>query len=148
DRAAAVMPAFALTRENAPAVAQLCHRLDGIPLAIELAAARVRVLSAEEIAARLDHRFRLLTGGSRTALPRHQTLRALIDWSYELLNPEEQIVLDRLSVFAGGWTLEAAETVTSRGDTADWQVLDHLAALVDKSLALADETQGSTRYRL
>jgi non-specific serine/threonine protein kinase len=101
-----------------------------------------------EINSRLDQRFRLLTGGSRTALPRHQTLRALIDWSYDLLNPEEQVVLDRLSVFAGGWTLEAAEAVSSASDSGEWQVLDHLAALIDKSLVLAGEVHDSTRYRL
>ena len=101
-----------------------------------------------EINSRLDQRLRLLTGGSRTALPRHQTLRALIDWSYDLLNPEERIVADRLSVFAGGWTVEAAEAITSGGDIEQWQVLDRLAALVDKSLVQAEEIHGSTRYRL
>ena len=104
-----------LTNQNAPAVAQVCHRLDGIPLAIELAAARVRVLTVEQIAARLDDRFRLLTGGSRTALPRQQTLRAAIDWSFSLLSEPERVLLRRLSVFAGGWTLEAAEAVCGRG---------------------------------
>ena len=104
---------FAVGDDNAAAVAAVCVRLDGIPLALELAAARLGSLSVPEISSRLDQRFRLLTGGSRTALPRHQTLRALIDWSYDLLNPEERIVLDRLSVFAGGWTLAAAEAVTS-----------------------------------
>ncbi len=148
ERAAMHRQGFALDDDNAAAVAAVCVRLDGIPLALELAAARLGSLSVPEISYRLDQRFRLLTGGSRTALPRHQTLRALIDWSYDLLTPEERILLDRLSVFAGGWTLEAAEAVTSQGDTADWQVLDHLAALVDKSLVQADETQGSTRYRL
>jgi predicted ATPase len=139
---------FALDEDNAAAVAAVCVRLDGIPLALELAAARLGSLSVSEVSSLLDQRFRLLTGGSRTALPRHRTLRALIDWSYELLNPEEQIVLDRLSVFAGGWTLAAAEAVTSRGDTGEWQVLDRLAALVDKSLVQAEEAKGSTRYRL
>jgi non-specific serine/threonine protein kinase len=129
-------------------VAAVCVRLDGIPLALELAAARLGSLSVSEINSRLDQRFRLLTGGSRAALPRHQTLRALIDWSYDLLNPEEQLVLDRLSVFAGGWTLDAAEAVTSVGDSGEWQVLDRLAALVDKSLVQADQNRGSTRYRL
>jgi predicted ATPase/class 3 adenylate cyclase/DNA-binding CsgD family transcriptional regulator len=132
---------FALDEDNAAAVAAVCVRLDGIPLALELAAARLRSLSVSEVSSRLDQRFRLLTGGSRT-------VRALIGWSYELLNPGEQIVLDRLSVFAGGWTLEAAEAVTSRGDTGEWQVLDRLAALVDKSLVQAEEVKGSTRYRL
>jgi non-specific serine/threonine protein kinase len=139
---------FAVDDANAAAVAAVCARLDGIPLALELAAARLGSLSVPEISSRLDQRFRLLTGGSRTALPRHQTLRALIDWSYDLLNPLEQLVLDRLSVFAGGWTLQAAEAVTSRGDSADWQVLDRLAALIDKSLVQAEDIGGSTRYRL
>ena len=139
---------FALSDDNAAAVAAVCVRLDGIPLALELAAARLGSLSVPEISSRLDQRFRLLTGGSRTALPRHQTLRALIDWSYDLLNPQERTLFDQLSVFAGGWTLEAAEAVTSRADAGEWQVLDRLAALVDKSLIQADEIQGSTRYRL
>jgi predicted ATPase/class 3 adenylate cyclase/DNA-binding CsgD family transcriptional regulator/tetratricopeptide (TPR) repeat protein len=148
ERAAMYRQGFALDDANAVAVAAVCVRLDGIPLALELAAARLGSLSVAEISSRLDHRFRLLTGGSRTALPRHQTLRALIDWSYDLLNPDEQIMLGRLSVFAGGWTLEAAEAVTSSGDAGEWHVLDHLAALVGKSLVLAEEIQGSTRYRL
>jgi len=148
ERAVMYRRGFALDDANAAAVAAVCVRLDGIPLALELAAARLGSLSVPEISSRLDQRFRLLTGGSRTALPRHQTLRALIDWSYDLLNPEEQIVLDRLSVFAGGWTLEAAEAVTSAGGTGEWQVLDHLAALVGKSLVQAEEIHGSTRYRL
>ncbi|MGH2593929.1 MAG: protein kinase domain-containing protein, partial [Anaerolineae bacterium] len=109
DRAIAVRPEFRLTDANAPAIAQICHRLDGVPLAIELAAARVRAMTAEQIAARLDDRFRLLTGGSRTALPRQQTLRALIDWSWDLLSDAERALLRRLSVFLSGWTLEAAE---------------------------------------
>jgi predicted ATPase len=102
---------FFLTKDNASFVAQICFRLDGIPLAIELAASRVKVLSPEQIAARLDDRFRLLTGGSRTALPRQQTLRAMIDWSYSLLSEEEKALFRRLAVFVGGWTLEAAESV-------------------------------------
>ena len=104
-------PVSALTAANAGAVAQICQRLDGIPLAIELAAARVRMLTVEQIAARLDDAFRLLTGGSRAVLPRQQTLKAMIDWSYDLLSPKERLLLQRLSVFAGGWTLEAAEAV-------------------------------------
>jgi predicted ATPase/class 3 adenylate cyclase/DNA-binding CsgD family transcriptional regulator/Tfp pilus assembly protein PilF len=139
---------FVLDEDNAAAVAAVCARLDGIPLALELAAGRLGSLSVSEISSRLGQRLRLLTWGSRTALPRHQTLRALIDWSYDLLNPEEQRFLDRLSVFAGGWTLEAAEAVTAADDSGAWQVLDHLSALVDKSLVQADETGGSTRYRL
>ncbi len=113
ERATTALPAFTVTNDNAPALAQICHRLDGIPLALELAAARVKLLRVEQIAARLDDRFRLLTGGSRTALPRQQTLRALIDWSYDLLSEPERALLQRLAVFAGGWTLEAAEAVCS-----------------------------------
>ena len=115
ERAQAVQPRFALTATNAPAVAAICTRLDGIPLALELAAARVKVLSAEQIAARLDDRFRLLVGGSRTALPRQQTLRALIDWSYDLLPEEERLLLRQLSVFVGGASLEAAEAIGGLG---------------------------------
>jgi predicted ATPase/class 3 adenylate cyclase len=111
ERAKFAQPAFAVSDANAPAVAQICYRLDGIPLAIELAAARIKLFPAEQIATRLDDRFRLLTGGSRTALPRQQTLRALIDWSYSLLSEPERVLLRRLAVFAGGWTLEAAEAV-------------------------------------
>jgi predicted ATPase/DNA-binding CsgD family transcriptional regulator/tetratricopeptide (TPR) repeat protein len=148
EHAAMRRPGFVLDEDNAAAVASVCARLDGIPLALELAAARLGSLSVPEISSRLGQRLRLLTGGSRTGPPRHQTLRALIDWSYDLLNPEEQMVLDRLSVFAGGWTLEAAEAVTAASDGTEWQVLDHLSALVDKSLVQADETRGSTRYRL
>src|ERR1019366_2479467 len=96
-------PDFAVTDQNAPALVEICHRLDGIPLAIELAATRVRSLQLEEINARLDHSFRLLTGGDRAALPRQQTLRAAIDWSYDLLSEQERLLLSRLSVFAGGW---------------------------------------------
>jgi len=119
ERAAVALPDFALTEANASAIAQVCRRLDGIPLAIELAASRVKVLRVEQIADRLDDAFRLLTGGRRTALPRQQTLRATIDWSYNLLNNTERIVLRRLSVFAGGATLEAAEAVCSDGVGAD-----------------------------
>ena len=139
---------FVLNDANAAAVTSVCVRLDGIPLALELAAARLGSLSVPEINSRLDQRFRLLTRGSRTALPRHQTLRALIDWSYDLLNPEERSLLGRLSVFAGGWDLAAAEAVASAGDAGEWQVLELLAALVDKSLVQAEDLQGSTRYRL
>jgi predicted ATPase/class 3 adenylate cyclase/DNA-binding CsgD family transcriptional regulator len=148
EHAAMHRQGFAVDEANAAAVAAVCVRLDGIPLALELAAARLGSLSVSELSSRLDQRFRLLTGGNRTALPRHQTLRALIDWSYDLLNPEEQIVFGRLSAFAGGWTLAAAEAVTSVGGTTEWQVLDLLAALVDKSLVQAEDFHGSTRYRL
>ncbi len=149
ERALAVQPAFAVTNANAPVVAQICWRLDGIPLAMELAAARVRSLSVEEINTRLDNRFRLLTGGSRTALPRQQTLQALIDWSYDLLTEQEKVVLCRLSVFAGGWTLEAAEKVCAGGDIEGWDVLDLLTSLVDKSLVTyGEDSYGQGRYRL
>ena len=137
-----MLPPFALTESNAPAVAQICKRLDGIPLAIELAAARVKVLSAEQIVARLDDRFRLLTGGSRTALPRHQTLHALIDWSYELLSDAERVLFRRLSVFRGGWRLEAAEAVCPCGEPAEIEVLDLLSGLVNKSLVELSEMKG------
>jgi predicted ATPase/class 3 adenylate cyclase len=149
DRACMAKSDFAVTNQNATAVAQICHRLDGIPLALELAAGRVKALSPDQIAARLDDRFRLLTGGSRTALPRHQTLRAAIDWSYELLSEPERILLRRLSVFAGGWTLEAAESVCAGEGIEEWEVLDFLTHLIDKSLVLAETVpDGETRYRL
>jgi tetratricopeptide (TPR) repeat protein len=153
----AVKPDFAITDQNASAVASVCLRLDGIPLAIELAAARVRSLTVEQIHAQLNNRFRLLTGGSRTALPRQQTLRAMIDWSYDLLEPNQKALLCRLSVFAGGWTLEAAEEVcsvdalsapNSGGTIEECEVLDLLTALVDKSLVLVDDQGEAVRYRL
>jgi len=143
ERATLVQPHFQVTAENAPALAQICSRLDGIPLAIELAAARVRALSIEQIAKRLDDRFRLLTGGSRTALERHQTLRATIDWSYNLLSADERLLLRRLSVFAGSWTLEAAEQVCVETG-GDLDVLDLLTHLVDKSLVIMD----GSRYHM
>ena len=148
EHAALHQRGFIVDDTSAAAVAAICVRLDGIPLALELAAARLSSLSAPEISARLDQRFRLLTTGNRTALPRHQTLRALIDWSYDLLSPDEQTVLKRLSVFAGGWTLEAAEAVARGGAVEEWQVLDLLAALVGKSLVQAEVIDGATRYRL
>ncbi len=148
ERAQAVQPTFKVTNANAPAVAQVCFHLDGIPLAIELAAARVRSLSVEEINTRLGQRFRLLTGGSRDTLPRQQTLRALIDWSYDLLTESEKTLLRRLSVFAGGWTLSAAEVVCAGEPVEDWEVLDLLTALVDKSLVVAEPLGDGTRYRL
>ena len=148
ERAQAVQPSFSVTDQNAPAVAQVCFHLDGIPLAIELAAARVRSLSAEEINRRLDQRFRLLTGGSRDTLPRQQTLRALIDWSYDLLTEAEKALLRRLAVFAGGWILSAAEAVCAGEPVEDWEVLDLLTALVDKSLVVAEPLGDGTRYRL
>ncbi len=144
ERAQAVVPGFELTLQNAPAVAEVCRRLDGMPLSIELAAARVRLLSVNQVAARLDDRFRLLTGGSRTAPTRQQTLRATIEWSYSLLSEQEQLLFDRLAVFAGGWTLEAAEAVAA-GDGIDANdLLDLLGRLVDKSLAQAEPSEDGT----
>ncbi len=148
ERARAALPTFKLTEENAPAVVQICQRLDGIPLALELAAARVKVLTPEQIAARLDDRFRLLTGGSRTALPRQQTLRAMMDWSFNLLSEPERIVLRRLSTFAGGWTIEAAEAICAGEGVNRYEVLDLLTHLVDESLVIVDERGGEARYRL
>ena len=148
DRAQAVQSSFSVTDTNAPAVAQVCFHLDGIPLAIELAAARVRSLSVEEINRRLDQRFRLLTGGSRDTLPRQQTLRALVDWSYDLLTKSEKALLCRLSVFAGGWTLSAAEAVCTGEPVEDWEVVDLLTTLSDKSLVVAEAAGDGTRYRL
>ncbi|HET9909356.1 MAG TPA: tetratricopeptide repeat protein, partial [Anaerolineales bacterium] len=149
ERAEMAMPGFTVTKENASAIAQICYRLDGIPLAIELAAARIQVLRVEQIASRLDNRFRLLTGGSRTALPRHQTLRALIDWSYELLSTSERALLGRLSVFAGEWTLEAAEAICiGEGIEAD-EIMDFLIQLVNKSLVNSDRAHtAEARYHL
>ncbi len=147
ERATTIVPTFKLTDRNGLAVARICQRLDGLPLAIELAAARVKVLSVEEIAERLNDRFRLLTGGGRTTLPRHQTLQAAIDWSYDLLSEKERTLLGRLSVFAGGWTLEAGETVCTGGDVELREVLDLLTHLVDKSLVIAEERNGEARYR-
>jgi predicted ATPase/class 3 adenylate cyclase len=170
DRATAAQTSFSVTNVNAPAIAQICHRLDGIPLAIELASARVRSLPVEQIARRLDNRFRLLTGGSRTALPRQQTLQATIDWSYSLLSDEERLLFRRLSVFAGGWTLEAAEEICADKEEGGRtpalaasasgsdelhpsslllhpsDVLDVLARLVDKSLVLLKDEDGAGRY--
>lgn len=148
ERAAVVLPCFALTSQNAQAVAQICQRLDGIPLAIELAAARVKVLSVEQIAARLDDRFRLLTGGSRTALRRQQTLQAAIDWSYELLSEKERVLLRRLAVFVGGYALEAAEAVCAEEGIEQYEVLDLLSQLVDKSLVVKEEKGEIARYWL
>ena len=149
ERAASVLPGFQLTPESLPHAARICHRLDGIPLAIELAAARVGVLSVAQIAARLDDRFRLLTGGARTALPRQRTLRASIDWSYSLLPETERALLQRLSVFSGGWTLEAAEQVCVMNGVESWEILDGLASLVNKSLVAADHRPGvETHYHM
>ncbi len=146
DRGTAVSPGFTLTTENGPAVGEICRRLDGMPLAIELAAARLRSMSPEQIVDRVADRFRLLTTGSRTALPRHQTLRAVVEWSWDLLDDAERAVSRRLSVFAGGATLEAAETVCAGGDAPVDEVLTVLASLVDKSLLEATERHGAVRY--
>ncbi len=147
ERAGAVQAGFALDDANAAAVAEICRRLDGIPLALELAAARVRVLSVEQIRARLDDRFRLLTGGARTALPRHQTLHAALQWSWDQLHDTERDLLRTLAVFSGGWTFDAVSAVTPAEDD-EFEVLDLLAHLVDKSLVVVDrDERGDVRYR-
>jgi predicted ATPase/DNA-binding SARP family transcriptional activator len=149
ERAATLKPDFSLTNQNAMAIGQLCYGLDGIPLAIELAAARVQALKVEQIAARLDDRFQLLTGGSRTALPRHQTLLATLDWSYDLLSANEQTMLQRLSVFTGGWSVAAAESVCAAGEIEQDNVLDLLSQLASKSLVLAERKSGEqVRYHM
>jgi predicted ATPase len=148
DRAGSVAPRFTLDETNAAAVARICHRLDGLPLALELAAARIDALSADALAERLDHRFRLLRAGSRTAPTRQQTLEAALDWSYELLADPERVLLRRLAVFAGGFTLEAAEAVCGDDGLDEAQVADLLARLVEKSLVAAEERRGTRRYRL
>ncbi|MEV6284318.1 BTAD domain-containing putative transcriptional regulator [Kribbella sp. NPDC051770] len=148
DRARAVRPDFAVTDANRQAIAEICRRLDGMPLAIELAAARLRALTPLAIVDRLNDRFRLLTSGSRTALPRHQTLRAVVEWSWDLLEPDEQAVARRLSRFSGGATLEAAEQVCSGPDLPPEAVLGVLASLVDKSLVEAAADDRSVRYRM
>jgi non-specific serine/threonine protein kinase len=149
ERAQAAQASFVLTESNAAAVSEICCELDGIPLAVELAAARVNVLPVSQILARLRDRFRLLTGGSLTAAARQQTLRAAVDWSYEMLSPAERTLFDRLSVFAGGLTLEAAEAVCNGGAIDESDVLDLLAHLADKSLVIPEEGAGGTaRYRL
>ena len=162
ERALLVAPHFSVDQNNAPLIAQICYRLDGIPLAIELAAARVKMMSVEQISKRLDDRFHLLTGGARTALPRQRTLRALIDWSYDLLSESERLLLHRLSVFTGGWTLEAAEEVcagqnnilngkgVSEDDILSYGVLELLTQLINKSLVVVIEPSPGkeTRYRM
>src|SRR5262249_3081641 len=142
DRARSVKPTFAVTSATALPVAKICVQLDGMPLAIELAASRMKALSVDQIAARLDDRFNLLASGSRTALPRHQTLLAAIDCSYNLLTEPEQILFRRLSVFCGGWTLEAVENVCAGDGVNRGSVLDLMSGLVDKSLVLAEERKG------
>jgi tetratricopeptide (TPR) repeat protein len=146
ERVRAVQPGFQVTQTNAKTVADICQRLDGIPLALELAAARVRALSVDEIAARLKNRFHLLTGGDRTALPRQRTLHASIDWSYDLLTDHERALLRRLAVFAGGWKLEAAEAVCIGGEPDLADVVDLLSQLIEKSLVALEP--GGERYRM
>jgi non-specific serine/threonine protein kinase len=148
ERARAVESHFALTARNAPAVAQVCCRLDGLPLALELAAARVRALTVDQIVTRLDQRFRLLAGGSRSAVPRHQTLAATLDWSYDLLDEPERALLCRVAVFAGSFTLDAAEAVGAGEPIQANAVLDVLTSLVDKSLVVARAAGSEERYTL
>ncbi|MGH2898874.1 MAG: ATP-binding protein, partial [Solirubrobacteraceae bacterium] len=148
DRARSALPSFELTGDHRAAVAQICRRLDGLPLALELAAARLRVLTAEQIAVRLDDRFRLLKTGNRSALARHQTLRAAIDWSHDLLDAPARALLARLAVFGGGFTLEAAEAVCAGGEIAPDDVLDLVSDLVEKSLVEMREAGDTARYRL
>lgn len=149
ERASLYRPGYTLTEENARAVAEIARRLDGIPLALELAAARIRVLSVQEIATRLEDRFRLLTGGPRGSLPHHQTLEAAIEWSYDLLAEDEHLLFRHLSVFAGGFTLETAEGVCRATGAAPPDMLDLLARLIDKSLVMVEPGDGrQTRYRM
>ncbi|HWZ71976.1 MAG TPA: winged helix-turn-helix domain-containing protein, partial [Casimicrobiaceae bacterium] len=148
DRARLLRSDFSVTAENAASLASICYRLDGIPLAIELAAPRLRSMSVEELSQRLDQRFALLTDGSRTALPRHRTLRSTIDWSYDLLREPEKLFLRRLSVFAGGWTLAAAKEVCAGEGIEHRDVLDLLTSLADKSLVVPEQEDAQTRYRL
>ena len=148
DRARRARPDFSVTDDNAAAVTEICRRLDGMPLAIELAAARVRALSLTEIVDSLHDRFRLLTGGARTAVRRQQTLRASVDWSHALLTEPERILFRRLAAFMGGFDLDAAQAVGGGADVQRHQVLDQLTLLVDKSLVVAEDISGRTRYRL
>ncbi len=148
DRARLTQGDFAITDDNAATVAEICRRLDGIPLAIELAAARVRALSVAEILDSLHDRFRLLTGGARTAVRRQQTLRASVDWSHALLTDTERILFRRLAAFLGGFDFDAAQAVAGADGLQRYQVLDHLTLLVDKSLVVAENIRGRTRYRL
>ena len=148
DRARRARPDFTVNNDNAAVVAEICTRLDGLPLAIELAAARVRALSLAEILDSLHDRFRLLTGGARTAVRRQQTLRASVDWSHALLTEPERVLFRRLAVFQGGFDLDAAQTVAGSGAVERYQVMDQLTLLVDKSLVVANDSRGRTRYRL
>lgn len=148
DRARLARPEFVVTEQNTTTVVEICRRLDGIPLAIELAAARVRALSLNEILDSLHDHFMLLTGGARTAVRRQQTLRASVDWSHALLTHAERVLFRRLAAFMGGFDLDAARVVASGGEIAPFQILDQLTLLVDKSLVVADDVRGRTRYRL
>jgi predicted ATPase/class 3 adenylate cyclase len=148
ERARAIDKRFILTDDNAPIVADICRRLDGIPLAIELAAARVKILSPRQLRDRLDERFRVLTGGSRDVLPRQQTLRALIDWSYDLLDDRERVLFRRLGIFVDGFTMEGASAVASDAALDELDVFDLVASLVEKSLVLAEPSGDALRYRL
>jgi predicted ATPase/class 3 adenylate cyclase len=148
DRALSSDKCFALTEENAPHVTEICRRLDGIPLAIELAAARLNVLSSQQLAHKLNERFRVLTGGDRSALPRHQTMRALIDWSYDLLSNDERALFRKLSIFAGGFTLETAAAVCAEVEMDEIAMLDLISSLVEKSLVQAEHEGSGKRYRL
>ncbi|MDX1469409.1 MAG: adenylate/guanylate cyclase domain-containing protein [Acidimicrobiia bacterium] len=148
ERGELARPGWRVTAENSASVVQICQRLDGMPLAIELAAARLRMMRADQIAERLDDRFRLLTGGSRTVLPRQQTLEAAIDWSFDLLSDDEKTLFGRLAVFMGGFTLEAAEAVCGIEPLDPYAVLDHIGHLVDKSLVQAEEKEDGVRYRM
>lgn len=148
ERAQLAQTDFTLTIENATSVSKICHRLDGIPLALELAAARINAFSTEQIAAQLSESFSLLTMGNRTALPRHQTLRAAIDWSYDLLSQAEKTVFQRLSIFVDGWTVDAAQCICSDANTNSQLVLDLLTQLINKSLVVTQEEFGKIRYRM
>jgi predicted ATPase/DNA-binding CsgD family transcriptional regulator len=148
DRAQAADTSFAITDDNAPVVAEICRRLDGIPLAIELTATRLNAVSLESLAHSLDDRFRALTAGSRTAMPRHKTLAALIDWSYDLLSPAEQLLFDRLGIFAGSFSMAAAIAICSGDGLADAEIVDLTIALVDKSLVVVQTGLKEDRYRL
>lgn len=146
ERALTINSSFRLNEGNASAVQKICSQLDGIPLAIELAAVRLKVLSLDSILKKLDDRFRLLTGGNRTALPRQQTLRAMIDWSYDMLDEKEKLLFQRLSVFAGGWTIEAAEQICSDELIEEFELIDVLSNLIDKSLITQRDNKGSIRF--
>ena len=148
ERAAAALGRYALSDADAPAVAAICRQLDGLALAIELAAPRLKILRPAQLLEKLSDRFRVLTGGSRTVLPRQQTLRALIDWSYDLLSEAERSLLRRLAVFAAGWSIEGAVAVAAGDDIDEWDIIELMSGLVDKSLVMADTAAAEPRYRL